>query len=151
MRLMGRLFAQPVERSIQPMIRLMDDPPPQPLVAWDRNRPVDLLRHALEERDAVVGLVDDDHLARRLLAQVECGEHAWKEEDRVASGTEERARDPAVRVGSFAEVRDLPLDAGQVLEVGGRSEEERVDACVLEPLGETPLAGGVVEHAPDAS
>ena len=114
-------------------------------------RPVDLLRDALEERGAVVGLVDDDHLARRLLAQVERGEHAREEEDRVASGTEERAGDPAVRVATLAEVRDLPLDAGQVLEVGGRSEEERVDALLLEPLGETPLARGVVEHAADAS
>ena len=117
----------------------------------DRNRPVDLLRHALEERGAVVGLVDDDHLARRLLAQVERGEHARKQEDRVASGAEEGARDPAVRVGGFAEVRDLPLDAGQVLEVGGRSEEERVDACVARAARRDAAGGRRSRTRPDAS
>ncbi len=107
----------------------------------------DLLGDALEDRRAVVGLVDDDHLARGLLAQVEGGEHAREEEDGVCVGAEERAGDPAVRVGGLAEVGDLALDAGQVLEVGGRREEERVDACLLEPLREPALAGGVVEHA----
>ncbi|XID90364.1 SDR family NAD(P)-dependent oxidoreductase [Paenibacillaceae bacterium WGS1546] len=42
MQLMGKLFARPVEKSIQPIIRLMDNPLPQPLIAWDRNKPVDL-------------------------------------------------------------------------------------------------------------
>lgn len=42
MRLMGKLFAKPVEKSIQPIIRLMDNPLPQPLIAWDRNKPVNL-------------------------------------------------------------------------------------------------------------
>ncbi|CAG5080713.1 Oxidoreductase, short chain dehydrogenase/reductase family protein [Thermobacillus xylanilyticus] len=53
MRLMGRLFARPVERSIQPMIRLMDDPPPQPLIAWDRDRPVDLSLPTLDRTNAL--------------------------------------------------------------------------------------------------
>lgn len=42
MRTMGKLFAKPVEKSIQPIIRLMENPLPQPLIAWDRNKPVDL-------------------------------------------------------------------------------------------------------------
>jgi hypothetical protein len=42
-----------VERSIQPMIRLMDDPPPQPLIAWDRNRPVDLSLPSLDKTNAL--------------------------------------------------------------------------------------------------
>lgn len=53
MRLMGGLFAQPVERSIRPIIRLMDDPPPQPLSAWDRGRPVDLSLPSLDKADAL--------------------------------------------------------------------------------------------------
>ena len=113
--------------------------------------PVNALREPLEDRGAVVGLVDDDHLARGLLAQVERGEHAREEEDGVAPGAEERAGDPAVSVRRLAEVRDLPLDAGQVLQVGRRREEERVDALLLEPLGEALLARGVVEHGRDVS
>ena len=109
------------------------------------------LRDALEDRGAVVGLVDDDHLARRLLAQVERGEHARKEEDRVASGAEEGARDPAVRVRGLAEVRDLPLDAGQVLEVGGRSEEERVDASVARAARRDAAGGRRSRTRRDAS
>ena len=38
----------------------------------------------------------------------------------------------------LAEVRDLPLDAGQVLEVGRRREEEDVDALRLQALAEPP-------------
>jgi Dehydrogenases with different specificities (related to short-chain alcohol dehydrogenases) len=53
MRLMGSLFARPVERSIQPMIRLMDDPPPQPLIARDRDRPVDLSLPTLDKANAL--------------------------------------------------------------------------------------------------
>ena len=53
MRLMGSLFARPVERSIQPIIRLMDDPPPQPLIAWDRERPVDLSLPTLDRANAL--------------------------------------------------------------------------------------------------
>ena len=82
--------------------------------------------------EAVVGLVDDDHLALGVLAQVEGREHAREDEDGLGAGPEEGARDPAVRVRGLAEVRDLPLDAGQVLEVGRRREEERVDALGLQ-------------------
>jgi NAD(P)-dependent dehydrogenase (short-subunit alcohol dehydrogenase family) len=53
MRLMGELFAQPVERSIRPIIRLMDNPPPQPLIAWDRNRPVNLSLPTLDKTNAL--------------------------------------------------------------------------------------------------
>lgn len=42
MRLFGKFFAQPVEKSIQPIIELMNNPPKQPLIAWDRSKPVDL-------------------------------------------------------------------------------------------------------------
>ena len=104
-------------------------------------------RDALEDRRPVVGLVHDDHLAVRLLAQVERGEHPREDEDRLRVRVEERSADPAVRVRDLAEVRDLPLDAGQVLEVGGRREEERVDALLLHALCEAPPALGVIEHS----
>lgn len=42
MKIMGKLFAKPVEKSIQPIIELMNNPPKQPLIAWDRTKPVDL-------------------------------------------------------------------------------------------------------------
>ncbi len=38
----------------------------------------------------------------------------------------------------LAEVRDLPLDAGEVLEVGRRREKEDVDALRLHALAEPP-------------
>ena len=66
-------------------------------------------------------------------------------------GREERSRHPAVRVRGLAEVRDLPLDAGEVLEVGRRREEEDVDALRLHPLGQPPLPLRVVEHAASLS
>ncbi|MDF2925126.1 MAG: short-chain dehydrogenase/reductase [Paenibacillaceae bacterium] len=53
MQLMGKLFAQPVEKSIQPIIRLMDNPPPQTLVAWDRTKPVSLKLETLNKENAV--------------------------------------------------------------------------------------------------
>jgi NAD(P)-dependent dehydrogenase (short-subunit alcohol dehydrogenase family) len=36
MTVMAKLFSQPVEKSIQPIIKLMDNPPPQPLIAWNQ-------------------------------------------------------------------------------------------------------------------
>lgn len=42
MKIMGMLFAQPVEKRIQPIIELMNNPPKQPLIAWDRTKAVDL-------------------------------------------------------------------------------------------------------------
>ncbi|EGG37376.1 MULTISPECIES: hypothetical protein [Paenibacillus] len=50
---MGKLFTQPVERSIQPIIKLMDNPPSQPLIAWDRTKPVDLDLPTLSKKDAL--------------------------------------------------------------------------------------------------
>jgi hypothetical protein len=50
---MGKLFAQPVERSIQPIIKLMDNPPSQPLIAWDRTKPVDPDLPTLSKKDAL--------------------------------------------------------------------------------------------------
>jgi NAD(P)-dependent dehydrogenase (short-subunit alcohol dehydrogenase family) len=52
MRIMGKLFAQPVDKSIQPIINLMDNSPPQPLIAWDRNKPVDLSLTSLSKENA---------------------------------------------------------------------------------------------------
>ncbi len=53
LRVMGRLFAQPVNKSIRPMITLMDNPPPQPLIAWDRTKAVDLSLPTLNKADAM--------------------------------------------------------------------------------------------------
>lgn len=52
MQAMGKLFAQPVEKSIQPIIHLMDNPPLQPLIAWDRTRPVELSIKSLNAANA---------------------------------------------------------------------------------------------------
>ncbi|WP_437336147.1 hypothetical protein [Sorangium sp. So ce394] len=38
--LLAKLFAQPVEKSIQPIIDLMDDPPAGRLLAYDRRTPL---------------------------------------------------------------------------------------------------------------
>ncbi|WP_108992767.1 SDR family NAD(P)-dependent oxidoreductase [Paenibacillus agaridevorans] len=53
MRIMGKLFAQPVDKSIQPIIKLMDHPPSQPLIAWDRTKAVDLSLSTLNKLDAM--------------------------------------------------------------------------------------------------
>lgn len=53
MKIMGRLFAQPVEKSIQPIIELMDNPPKQPLIAWDRKEPLDLTLKTFNITDAL--------------------------------------------------------------------------------------------------
>ena len=63
-----------------------------------------------------------------------------------AFGRKKRARDPAVRVRRLAEVRHLPLDAGEVLEIGRRREEERVDAFRLHALAQARAPRCVVEH-----
>ena len=101
----------------------------------------------LEQRRAVVALAHDDELARQLAGHVEQRHHPRQHEDRLAVGAEEGARDPAVRVLRLAEGRDHPLDAGEVLEIRGRREEEQVDAGLAHPLGEPPPPLGVVEHA----
>ena len=54
------------------------------------------------------------------LRQVERGEHPREHEHRVGAGRKNAAARPAVGVRGLAEVRDLALDAGQVLEVGRR-------------------------------
>lgn len=51
-KVLARLFAQPVEESIQPIIELMDDPPDQPLIAYDRRTPVDLSLPTLDPATA---------------------------------------------------------------------------------------------------
>ena len=85
------------------------------------------------------------------LAQVEGGEHAREEEDGLALGRKKRAGHPAVRVGGLAEVGDLALDAGQVLEVGRRSEEERIDAFLLRDVPRAAAGGRRSRTRPDAS
>ena len=50
---MGKLFAQPVDKSIQPIIKLMDNPPPQPLIAWDRTKALNLSLPTLNKQDAM--------------------------------------------------------------------------------------------------
>ncbi|WP_459965125.1 SDR family NAD(P)-dependent oxidoreductase [Paenibacillus sp. JCM 10914] len=50
---MGKLFAQPVDKSIGPIIKLMDNPPSQPLIAWDRTKAVDLSLPTLNKQDAM--------------------------------------------------------------------------------------------------
>ncbi|WP_188193315.1 hypothetical protein [Nonomuraea sp. SYSU D8015] len=39
--MLAKLFAQPVEKSIQPIIGLMEHPPAGRLLAYDRRTPVD--------------------------------------------------------------------------------------------------------------
>ncbi|GAA0351546.1 SDR family NAD(P)-dependent oxidoreductase [Bacillus horti] len=53
MKVMGKLFAQPVEKSIQPIIKLMDNPPSQRLIAWDRTKSLDLTLPTLSKEDAL--------------------------------------------------------------------------------------------------
>src|SRR6476619_2623155 len=112
---------------------------PDTVADGDRTAPVDASDDPLEDRVAVVGLADDQHLALRLLAEVERMEHAREEEDGLALRTKDRAGHPAVGVRRLAEARDLALDACQVLQVGRRREEERVDALLLELLRESCL------------
>ena len=97
--------------------------------------------------ETVVGFVDDHELALRLFAEVEGGEHAREDEDRWGCAREERAGDPPVRIRGFAEVRNLPLDPSQVLEVCRRRQEEHVDVLRFQPLGQASLACRIVEHA----
>ena len=82
----------------------------------------------VEQRRAVVPLVHDDDLARQLAGHLEEGHHPRQHEDRLTLGREERAGDPAVCVLRLAERRDRALDAGEVLEIRGRREEEEIDA-----------------------
>ena len=101
---------------------------------------------ALEDGEAVVGLVHDEDLAVGLLAEIERREHPRQHEHRLRAGPEEGARDPTVCVERLAEARHGPLDSGQILEVGRGAEEERGDALGLEALPEPAPAGCVVEH-----
>jgi hypothetical protein len=101
---------------------------------------------ALEGGEAVVALVDDQQLAGQVAAELEDRCHAREQEHRLATGTEERARDPVVRLRALAEGRDLALEPGQVLEVGRGRQEEEVDPALLHPLVEAPPALAVVEH-----
>lgn len=53
LRLLGRLLAQSPERAVAPIIELIDAPPTeQRLIAWDRDRPVDLSLPTLDPSNA---------------------------------------------------------------------------------------------------
>ena len=73
---------------------------------------------AAEQRLAVVVLVDHDGLARLAPREVEEEHHPRQHEERLAPWREEGAGDPAVRVRGLAEARHVPLETGEVLEVG---------------------------------
>ena len=61
---------------------------------------------------------------------------------------EERAARPSrCAYDGLAEVRNLPLDASQVLEVCRRRQEEDVDVLRFHPLGQASLPCRIVEHA----
>ena len=107
---------------------------PHPVSDRDARRGSEATCDTLEDRRAIVGLVHDDDLAVRVLAEIEGGEHARQHEDRIRAATEERACHPAVRIRHLAEARDLPLDAGEIFEIGGRLMPEpqtRVDVGEL--------------------
>ena len=82
---------------------------------------------ALEGREAVVGLVDDHDLPLGLVLQIEGRDHPRQHEDRIRAGAKNA---PATQPWAYElspEARDLAFDAGEVLEVGGRRQEEEVD------------------------
>ena len=90
-----------------------------------------------EKRAAVGVFVHDDRFGRRLPVQVEVDDHTRQHEEGLAAGRQKRAGDPAVRIGKVAEARRVALEPGQVLEVGGRRQEERIQAVVLEQGAQT--------------
>ena len=94
----------------------------------------------------VVGLVYDQNVAVRGLAEVERREHARQHERGLCAGPKESPRDPSVRVQRLPEARHGPLDPREVLEIGRGAEEERCDAFGFEAFVETAPPGGVVEH-----
>ena len=104
-------------------------------------RPAERADRAVEQRLAVVVLVDDDRLPRLLPVEVEEEHHARQDEERLPVGREEGARHPAMRVGGLPEARDVALEPGEVLEVGRRRQEDGVEPGLLDPHGE-PLAPG---------
>ncbi|WP_129668355.1 SDR family NAD(P)-dependent oxidoreductase [Phytoactinopolyspora endophytica] len=61
---LARFFARPVEKSIRPVIELMDNPPDRPLIASDSGKPVSLSLSTLDADDArrLYGLTE--HLLR---------------------------------------------------------------------------------------
>jgi len=108
--------------------------------------------HYLGHLDAFKpALTVSENLAFWIFVQVEGGEHAREEEDGVALRREEGSRHPAVRVRGLTEVRDLPLDTREVLQVGRGREKEDVDILSFHARGQPPLPLRVVEHAASLS
>ncbi len=52
LRVIGKLFAQAPERAVAPIVKLMDSPSDQRLIAWDRDKPVDLSLPTLDPTNA---------------------------------------------------------------------------------------------------
>ena len=86
------------------------------------------------------------------VAEVERGEHARHDEDRLGAGPEERAGDPPVRVRATrrrsGSARSTPVRYSRSAE-GARNSASTPG--VVQPLGEPPTALGVVEHTPESS
>ncbi len=52
MKVLATLFAQSVEKSIKPIIELIDTPPNQPLIAWNRSKLVELTDEIFDVNNA---------------------------------------------------------------------------------------------------
>ena len=109
---------------------------PGALPERDPGRRAELPDRFRERGPAVAVVLDDDRSRRRLPVEVEPDEHPRQHVDRLVAGRDEGAGDPAVRVGDVPEGRKVALDPGQVLEVGARRDEERVEAATGEQLAE---------------
>ena len=105
-------------------------------------------RRRPERRCSVVALGDDHYLAGQLSRKVEQRHHPRQDEHRIAVGSEECSRHPSVRVLRLAEGRNGALDTREVLEVGGRGEEEEIHTTVVHAFRQTPSPLRVVEHDP---
>ncbi len=112
---------------------------PGALAERDPRRRAQLPDCLRERRAAVTGVLDDDRARRRLAVEVEADEHPRQHVHGLAAGRDEGSGDPAVRVGDVPEGGEVALDPGQVLEVGGWRDEERVEPATGEQLTE-PLA-----------
>ena len=112
--------------------QLQHRPRPGPRADGDPAGCAEAARGLGEEHTAVRVFVDDDGSGWRLPVQMEVDDHPRQHEERLAAGSEEGAGDPAVRIGEVTEARQVALEPGQVLEIGGGRQEERLEAALLE-------------------